>query len=122
MLGGPALGPCLLRFTGIVAAPTGRRPGDLPVRPAAGRRGLAAAAVHPPASALLHRQYTLVYQPSVRMMDRRWPGRVAEVIGDEVWTWRQEAGAKLYEGEALVRNGRPIDGYVLRVRDGTPGQ
>jgi len=46
-----------------------------------------------------------------------WKGTVAAQIGDEVWSftspgWEEEAGEM---GQSLIRNGQPIDGFVIAV-------
>jgi hypothetical protein len=70
----------------------------------------------PPQDALVRRLTTIETESRyARPMYHAWSGKVPAGVGDEIWAWQQQSGDHVFQGEALVRGRRVIDGYVLRV-------
>lgn len=69
----------------------------------------------PPREALAHRLYALESTDlRGQSMVRLWRGKVQAGIGDEIWSWQQADAGHVFQGEALLRGGRVVDGYILR--------
>jgi hypothetical protein len=77
----------------------------------------------PSRDSLVHRQYTIDSSDNRgQQMTRVWQGKVPAGIGDEVWTWQQLYNGRRFQGEALLRSGRVVDGYVLGVMNLGPAE